>query len=109
MNADMKMFFRVLLPAICMFIFTWICSFFPFSKILLLGIYVLFPLAFIIQGIICARLKKQMIIGFIFSSAAIMMSVSYWFEVGSMVNAVIVYTILGFISFLLYGRKMKSA
>ncbi|ASV67348.1 hypothetical protein CKF48_08435 [Cytobacillus kochii] len=105
----MKMFFRVLFPSICIFIFTWICSFFPFSKILLLGIYVLFPLAFIIQGIICARLIKQMIIGFICSSAAIIIPVSYWFEVGSMVNAVILYTVLGLISFFLYGRKVKSA
>lgn len=104
----MKMFFQVLFPALCIFIFTWICSMFPYSKILLLGIYILFPLAFIIQGVICARSNKQMILGFVFSSAAVLIPISYWFAVGSMVGTVMLYIILGLISSFISQRKGKS-
>lgn len=77
---------------------------FPESKYILLGIYILFPIIFTIQGIICPKAKKFMIIGFLLSSLAVILPISVWYNMGSIITPIIIYLLLGIVSFLISNK-----
>lgn len=103
----MKNLFSVIFPSIVIFIFIWIDSMFPESKYILLGIYLLFPLMFIIQGYICLKLKRNLILGFLLSSIAIILPISIWYNMGSVITPVIIYILLGTLPFFLFNKNKK--
>lgn len=70
------------------------------DKNILVGLYLLFPIVFIVQGALYSDLKKQLIIGFILSSIAFIVPINLWFNMGSCIELLIFYNILGIISFL---------
>lgn len=105
----MKKFLAIILPSIIIFTFIWIDSMIPESKNILLGIFLLFPLIFIIQGYICSKLKGFLILGFFLSSIAIILPISVWYNMGSMITPVIIYILLGTLSFFLFNKKRKSS
>lgn len=105
----MKNLFSVIFPSIVIFIFILIDSMFPESKYILLGIYLLFPLIFIIQGYICSKLKGSLILGFLLSSIAIILPISIWYNMGSMITPVIIYILLGTLSFFLFNKNKKPS
>jgi hypothetical protein len=91
----MKSSLRILLPSLVIFIYILIDSMFPESKNIILGIYLLFPTVFIMQGIVCSNSKIFMMIGFLLSSLAIIIPISLWYNMGSMITPVIIYIIFG--------------
>ncbi len=97
----MKKILSTILPSLVIFAFIWFESLFPENKYILLGIYLLFPIIFIIQGIICPNSKKYMIIGFLLSSFAVILPISFWYNMGSMITPIIIYLLLGIVSFFL--------
>ncbi|WHX97990.1 hypothetical protein [Neobacillus sp. DY30] len=103
----MKKILSTILPSLVIFAFIWFDSLFPESKYILLGIYLLFPIIFIIQGIICPNSKKYMIIGFLLSSFAVIIPISVWYNMGSMITPVIIYLLLGIVSFFLSNKIRK--
>ncbi|WP_088013011.1 hypothetical protein [Gottfriedia acidiceleris] len=102
----MKNFLATILPSIVLLAFIWIDSMFPESKYIILGIYLLFPIIFIIQGIIYSNSKESMIVGFTLSAAAVILPISIWYNLGNIVTPVIIYLLLGMLSFYLF-RKIK--
>lgn len=104
----MKKILAMVLPSLLIFVFIWQDSMNPESKGILLGIYILFPIIFVIQGIICSNSKKEMIIGFLLSSLAIIIPISKWYNVGSMIVPVIIYLFLGTLPVLIINPNKKK-
>lgn len=94
----MKNFLSSLLPGLLIFTYILIDSMYPESKYIVLGIYLFFPIVFIIQGIVCSNSKKNMIIGFLLSSLAVIVPISIMYNMGSLITPVIIYLILGFLA-----------
>ena len=94
----MKKILSTILPSLLIFTFIYRDSMFPYSKNIILGIYLLFPIIFIIQGI-CLNSKENMIIGFLLSSVSVILPISIYYNMSSMIPTVIIYLLLGVISF----------
>ncbi|NHC42743.1 hypothetical protein G6549_22755 [Bacillus sp. MM2020_1] len=105
----MKKILSTILPSMVIFAFIWFDSLFPENKYILLGIYLLFPIIFIIQGIICPNSKQYMIIGFLLSSFAVILPISVGYNMGSMITTVIIYLLLGIVSFFLSNKIKKKS
>lgn len=74
------------------------------DKNILIGLFLLFPIIFIIQGIMHSDFKKELLIGFILSSIAFIVPINLWFHMGSCIELLIVYNILGIVSFLVKNK-----
>ena len=111
----MKKIVSIILPSllisvlIFVLIFILIDSKIPNNKPMVSGIILFFPIIFIIQGIIYSNLnsKKNLIIGFLLSSTAIIVPTSIWYNMGSVIIPVRNYLLLGVIAFFL-SNKIKN-
>ncbi len=90
-----------ILPSVLTFLFIFIDSHFPYSKWILIGIYILFPIMFIIQTIISFKSINNMLIGFLLLSLSIILPINQWYKMGSIMPAIIVYLVLSLITYLL--------
>jgi len=97
----MKKVLSTILPSVLIFLFIFIDSHFPYSKWILIGIYILFPIMFIIQTIISFKSIKNMLIGFLLLSLSIILPINQWYKMGSIIPAIVVYLILSLITYLL--------
>ncbi|MFB7141739.1 hypothetical protein ACFCYN_18970 [Gottfriedia sp. NPDC056225] len=101
---------RITLPGLAIFIFILIDTMNPESKNIIVGIYLFFPLVFIAQGIISASSKKILIIGILTSSLAVILPISYLYNMGTMLIPVIIYILLGLLFFFISRvNKGKSS
>lgn len=78
------------------------------GKGILLGIYLLFPITFIVQGLLHYNPKKDLALGFILSSLAFIIPINLFFKMGSCIELLLVYIILGFISFKIKERLFNK-
>lgn len=97
----MKKILSCILPSLFIFVFIYTDSRLPDSKSILLGVYLLFPIVFILQGIMSSNSKVYMILGFLLSSIAVILPCSIFYNMSSMIPPVIIYLILGVVSFFL--------
>ncbi|GEP66817.1 hypothetical protein [Clostridium beijerinckii] len=97
----MKKVLSTILPSVLTFLFIFIDSHFPYSKWILIGIYILFPIMFIIQTIISFKSINNMLIGFLLLSLSIILPINQWYKMGSIIPAIVVYLILSLITYLL--------
>lgn len=110
----MKKILLTILPSILTYLFIFIDSHFPYSKWILIGIYILFPIMFITQTIICLKSIKNMLIGFLLLSLSIILPINEWYKMGSIIPAIIIYLLLAGITYSLITvisiikRKCKS-
>ena len=97
----MKKIISIILPSLLIFAFIYYDHFMreKYSSAIILGIYLLFPIVFIFQGVICLNSKSSMIIGFLLSSVAVILPISLWYNMDSMVPAIIIYLLLGVAAF----------
>jgi len=77
------------------------------DKNILVGLFLLFPIIFIIQGIMYSDFKKELLIGFTLSSIAFIVPINLGFHMGSCIELLIIYNILGIVSFLV-KKKISS-
>lgn len=77
------------------------------SLYILVDIYVVFPIIFIIQGVICSNSKKYMIISFLLLSISVMLPISIWYKMNSIIIPLINYLLLGAISAHLKNNLLK--
>jgi len=97
----MKKIISIILPSLLIFAFTYYDHFMReiYSSVIIFGIYLIFPIVFIFQGVICLNSKSSMIIGFLLSSVAVILPISLWYNMDSMVPAIIIYLLLGVAAF----------
>jgi hypothetical protein len=100
----MKKIIKIIFPSILMImlIFLW-----RDGKDILNGIYIAFPLMYIILGIITSDLKKELLISLISLSISFIVPINLMFNMGSCIDLVIIYNILSCISYLI-KRKIKK-
>lgn len=101
----MKKLLSLLLPRLIILAFIWIDSKFPESKYILVGIYILFPLVFILQGYLASPSKGTLAFGLLLSALAVLVPILLSYNIGNMMVPVIIYIILGIGSFFLFGKK----
>ena len=97
----------LIIPSILIFIFIWIDSIFSESKYILLGIYIIFPMIFVVQGIIYSKSIKSMVVGCTLSSMAVLIPISIWYNMTSMLIPVIIYLLLAICVFVIKQNKNK--
>lgn len=97
----MKKLISIILPSLLIFAFTYYDHFMReiYSSVIKFGIYLLFPIVFIFQGVICLNSKSSMIIGFLLSSMALILPISLWYNMSSMIPFIIIYILLGVTAF----------
>ena len=100
----MKRIIKLIVPSVLMLllIFLW-----RDGKDILNGIYIAFPLMYIVLGIISLDLKKELIISLILLSITFLIPINLWFNMGNCIDLVIIYNVLSFISYVI-KRKMKK-
>ena len=100
----MKKNIKIIFPSILMImlIFLW-----RDGKDILNGIYIVFPLMYIVLGIINSDLKKELLISLILLSISFLILINLMFNMGTCIDLVIIYNILSFISYFL-KKKIKK-
>lgn len=74
------------------------------EKNILVGLFLLFPIIFIIQGIMYSDSKKELLIGFTLSSIAFIVPINLLYNMGNCIDLLIVYNMLGIGSFLVKNK-----
>ena len=100
----MKRIIKIVIPSILMLllIFLW-----KDGKDILNGLYVIFPLMYILLGIVCYNLKKELLVSLIFLSITFLIPINLWFHMGTCIDLVIIYNTLSVISYLIKRRIKK--
>lgn len=80
------------------FIILFFTYFFRDNSILM-GLYLLFPIVFIFQGIIYSNLKKDFLVGISLSSLAFFIPINIWFSMGNCIIFLLIYITMSLISF----------
>ena len=104
----MKRIIKIIAPSILMLLLIYVWR---DGKDILNGLYIVFPLMYILQGIICSNLKKELLISLILLSITFLIPINLWFRIGSCIGFVIFYNLLGSISYLiscLIKKKIKK-
>jgi len=100
----MKKNIKIIFPSILMLmlIFLW-----RDGKDILNGIYIAFPLMYIVLGIINSDLKKELLISLILLSISFLTLINLMFNMGTCIDLVIIYNILSFISYFIKTKIKK--
>ena len=100
----MKKIIKIISPSVLMLllIILW-----RDGKDILNGLYVAFPIMYIILGIVCSDLKKELLISLILLSITFLVPINLWFHMGSCIDLVIIYNALSVISYLIKSKIKK--
>lgn len=88
---------KLILPALLVLAFMYLLR---GGKNILEGIYIIFPLIYVLQGVLCSGGIVRTAIGYSFTSAVFIVFVNMWYNMGSCVDLLIIYLALGFIAYL---------
>ena len=100
----MKRILKILIPSILMIGLIYLMR---GGKDILAGLFLLFPLMYIVMGIICTDLKKELLIVLILLSAAFLIPVNLLFHMGNCIDLTLIYNALSIITYLI-KKKIKS-
>ena len=100
----MKRIIKIIVPSVLMLLLIYLWR---DGKDILNGIYIVFPLMYIILGLICSNLKNELLVSLILLSLSFLIPINLCFNMGNCVGLVIFYNILSSISYLIY-KKLKS-
>ena len=100
----MKKLAKIIVPSILMLLLIYIWR---DGKDILNGIYITFPIMFIISGLICSDFKTELLISFLLLSISFLVPINLLFNMGTCVDLIIIYNILGCISYFI-KRKLKK-
>ena len=100
----MKKIIKVFFPSVLMLmlIFLW-----RDGKDILNGIYIAFPIIYIVLGVISSDIKSELLISLILISITFLIPINLMFNMGTCIDLVIIYTILSCISYFI-KRKIKK-
>ena len=100
----MKRIIKIIVPSILMLLLIYLWR---DGKDILNGIYIIFPLIYIILGLICSNFKNELLISLIILSISFLVPINLWFHMGNCIGLVIFYNILSGTSYLI-KRKIKK-
>ena len=94
----MKKIIKIIIPSILMFLL--ICLW-KDGKDILNGLYIVFPLIYMLVGVLCFDIKKELLISLILLSITFLIPINLWFNMGNCIGLVVIYNILSYISYLI--------
>lgn len=100
----MKRIIKIIIPSVLMLLLIYVWR---DGKDILNGIYIIFPLMYIILGLLCSDFKKELLIGLVLLSISFLIPINLWFNMGSCIGLVILYNILSSVSYLI-KKKIKK-
>ena len=96
----MKRIIKIIIPSILIFILIYLGK--HNKDLILTGIYILYPLIYIINGII--NKKKDLILSLILLSITFLIPINLWFNMGNCIGLVIIYNIISIISYFIKSK-----
>ena len=99
----MKKIIKIIISCIIMFslIYLW-----RDGKDILNGLFVAFPIMYMLLGLI-SNDRKELLISIIALSVAFLIPINLWFNMGFCIDYVILYCILSYISYLIKKKTKK--
>lgn len=82
------------------------------GKNILDGIYIIFPLIYVLQGAFCASSLPKAAIGFSLSTAVFLTEINLWYNMGACIDLALIYLALGAVAYatklLLHNKRLKK-
>lgn len=100
----MKKVIKIIVPSILMLLLIYLWR---DGKDILNGIYIAFPLIYILLGVISSNFKLELLISLIFLSISFLIPINMMFNMGNCIDLAIIYNLLSFISYLI-KKKIKK-
>ena len=100
----MKRILKIIIPSILMLLLIYLWR---SGKDILTGIYIVFPIMYVLVGIICSKSKIELVSSLILLSISFLIPINLMFNMGNCIDLVIVYIILSCISYFI-KRKIKK-
>jgi len=105
----LKKILSALLPGVLIFLLIYIDeTVFPDSKNILIGIYIIFPIIYVVQGIISANSIFVLVIGIVISAVATILPTELWYNMSSLLIPVIIYSLLALLAFYVTNKITKK-
>lgn len=104
----MKKILKIVVPSILMLISIYLMR---DGKAFLNGLFLLFPIMYVIIGIICTNLKKELLFSLLLTSVVFLIPVNLYFDMGaSCIVWVLIYIALGCVVYFIKNaiKKMKN-
>ena len=95
---------KIVLPALILLILAFALQ---GGKRILDGIYIIFPLIYVLQGVFLSRSKLQFVLGVLLSDVAFLIGVNLWYHMGSCIDLAVIYTVLGLIAYIIKNIVKK--
>ena len=100
----MKKILKIIIPSMLMLLLIYIWR---DGKDILNGLYIAFPLMYIILGIICSNMKKELLLSLVLLSITFLIPINLWFNMGTCIDLVIIYNMLSIFSYLIKKKICK--
>lgn len=100
----MKKILKIIIPSMLMLLLIYIWR---DGKDILNGLYIAFPLMYIILGIICSNMKKELLLSLVLLSITFLIPINLCFNMGTCIELVIIYNILSILSYLIKKKICK--
>ena len=100
----MKKILKIIIPSMLMLLLIYIWR---DGKDILNGLYIAFPLMYIVLGIICSNMKKELLLSLVLLSITFLIPINLWFNMGTCIDLVIIYNILSIFSYLIKKKICK--
>ena len=101
----MKRIIKIIVPSIIMILLIYLWR---DGKDILNGLFIAFPLMYILLGIICIDFKKELLISLLLLSITFLIPINLWFHMGSCIEYVIIFSTLSCISYLIKKKVKKQ-
>ena len=95
----------IVLPAVALVILAFTLQ---GGKRILDGIYIIFPLIYLLQGALLSKTKLKLCLGMLISDAALLISLNLWYNMGSCIDLALIYTVLGLLAYIVKRIIKKS-
>ena len=102
----MKKILKIVVPSILMLISIYLMR---DGKAILNGLFLLFPIMYVITGIICTDLKKELLFSLLLTSVTFLIPVNLYFDIGgACIVWVLIYIALGCTVYFIKNIKKKQ-
>ena len=100
----MKKIIKIIFPSILMILLIYLWK---DGKDILNGIYIAFPLMYVILGFIYSDFKKELLFSLILLSVAFLIPINLYFNMGTCIDLIVIYNILSCICYLI-KKKVRN-
>lgn len=100
----MKKVFKIIMPSILMLLLIYLWR---DGKDILNGIYIVFPLMYVILGLRGSNLKNELLFSLILLSISFLIPINLCFNMGTCIDLIIIYNVISAISYLI-KKKIRN-